>query len=153
VRNIRITGRVYIASPIATFCTPRYDMELQRVRDLLPDADLIPARGAFTNNRDWRARWPALLRTLEAVVFFDDDEGCIGAGTEQEITDAWRAGIPVFFLPRSPVNRLLPCDEGGKVEFWPVVNGGMRQTLRVACALSATDVLSMMKGAQANGGA
>lgn len=132
-------GRVYLASPLSTYGTERYERALESVRAKFPRASILPARDLFASNADWRERWRGIVRTLAAVVFFDDADGCIGAGTEQEITDAYRAGVPVLFLTPPPFDALMPCDGSGAVEFWPVVGGGMRQTLRVCYAISVGD--------------
>lgn len=139
-------SRVYVASPIQTFATPRYDASVIRIQSHFPEAEMLPAREVFVTNAEWRKCWPALLPTLDAVVFFDDEDGCIGAGTEQEIGDAWIQGTPVFFLPWPPMDRLLPCDDSRAVEFWPVLGGGMRQTLRVCYAMPAADVRALVEG-------
>ena len=144
--------RIYLASPISTYETSRYGAMVSRVRGHFPKSTILLARDLFTSNADWRARWARILRTVDTVVFFDDEEGCIGAGTEQEISDAHRVGIPVFFLTPPPFDRLIPCDASGDVEFWPVVGGGMRQTLRVCYAIPADDALAMLTTA-GNGGA
>lgn len=109
VRNLRaLRGRVYVASPIQTYATPRYDAMLARLRQLLPQAEVLPARDLFTSNEDWRQRWPVLLPTLDALVFFDH-RGSIGRGVYQEIEDAAAAGLTVFYLPH-PAAELLPYD-------------------------------------------
>lgn len=142
----RITGRVYVASPLSTYRTPRYNENMARIETLVPKADLLPARELYHSNAEWREKWPDIRSTLQALVFFDDEEGCIGAGTEQELADAYRFGIPVFFLPAPPFDTIIPCDASGQVEFWPVVDGGMRQTQRVCAAIPATAALAMLKG-------
>lgn len=109
MRNIRrCHGSVYIASPLSTYETPRYAAMLARLRELLPDAELLPARDLFTSNADWLRRWPEILPTLAAVVFFDD-RGRIGRGVYQEVEDAQAARLPVFYLPH-PDADLLPYD-------------------------------------------
>jgi hypothetical protein len=151
VSSETIHHRIYVASPISTYTTARYDAMLTRVRRHFPASDILPARDLFTSNADWRRTWPVILPTLDAVVFFDDDDGCIGAGTEQEIADAQSAGIPVCFLTPPPFDRFIPCETQGEtqgddfaeVEFWPVIGGGMRQTLRVCYAIPANDVLTL----------
>lgn len=159
-RRYRITSdaipnRIYVASPISTYTTARYDTMLSRVRSRFPDSHILPARDLFKSNADWRRKWPVILPTLDAVVFFDDDDGCIGAGTEQEIADAQSADIPVSFLTPPPFDRLIPCesqgDDSGTVEFWPVIGGGMRQTLRVCYAVPADDPL-VLRSAHGIGG-
>ena len=147
VRKLRtFTGRIYVASPIQTYGTPRYAAMVARLREVTPHAELLLARDIFISNSDWRARWPALLPTIDALVFFDDDDGCIGAGTERELADAWLAGIPVYFLPPAPLGTLIPCDERGEVQFWPVLDKGPRQTQRVCYAVSLDDALALLKG-------
>lgn len=148
-------NRIYVASPISTYNTARYDVMVSRVRRHFPGSDILPARDLFRSNDDWRRKWPVILPTLDAVVFFDDDDGCIGAGTEQEIADASSSGIPVFFLTPPPFDRLISCqtqgDNSGEVEFWPVIGGGLRQTLRVCYAVPADDALAMLS-THGNGG-
>lgn len=95
---VHLTGSVYIASPLTTYQTPRYDGMCATVRTLFPHADVLPARGLFASNAEWRSRWPALLPTLAAVVFFTDDAGWIGKGVWMEIIGAAHAGVPVALL-------------------------------------------------------
>lgn len=95
---VHLTGKVYVASPLTTYQTPRYDCMCATVRTLFPHADVLPARGLFASNAGWRARWPALLPTLAAVVFFTDDAGWIGKGVWAEISGAAHAGVPVALL-------------------------------------------------------
>lgn len=104
----RITGRVYVASSLSTYDTPRYDRMISAVRLHVPKADILPARDQFTSNADWRRRWPEILPTLAAVVFFDD-RGTIGRGVYQEIEDAQSVRLPVFYLPH-PDTDLLSYD-------------------------------------------
>lgn len=143
-------SRVYIASPISTYGTARYDAMVSRVRSHFPESDILPARDLFTSNADWRRKWPVILPTLDAVVFFDDDDGCIGAGTEQEITDAQSAGIPVSFLAPPPFDRLVRCDDSRAVEFWPVP-GWPRQTQRVCLSVPADEAIAMLTTAGTGG--
>lgn len=98
-------GPFYIASPLSTYDTPRYAAMLVRLRELLPDAELLPARSLFTSNADWLRRWPEILPTLSAVVFFDD-RSTIGRGVYQEVEDAQAARLPVFYLPHPDADLL-----------------------------------------------
>lgn len=93
----RITGRVYVASSLSTYDTPRYDRMIDAVRLHFPDADILPARDQFTSNADWRRKWPRMLPTLAAMVFFDD-RGTIGRGVYQEVEDAKARDLPIFYL-------------------------------------------------------
>lgn len=152
IRNIRMaTGIVYVASPLSTYETNRYDDLLGRLQQVMPKADLLPARACFSSKADWRRRWPSVLPTLDAVVFFDDEDGCIGAGTEKEIADAYRSGIPVLFLNTIPFDTLIPCDASGTVEFLPVFGRGMKQTQRVCVAISIDDAFAMLRHASKGG--
>ena len=145
------SSRVYVASPLSTYQTDRYEAMVSRIRSHAPDADILPARDLFTGNADWRRNWPVILPMLDAVVFFADEDGCIGAGTEQEIADAQLTGIPVFFLTPPPFDRLVSCDESGAVEFWPVP-GWPRQTQRVCYSISADDALALLSAHGIGGG-
>ncbi len=93
-----ITGPVYLASPLGTFRTPSYDAKLAATRAHFPRADVLPARDLFHSNDDWRHRWPSILPTLRALVFFDDGAGYLGLGTYTEAVDAFQAGVPVWYL-------------------------------------------------------
>src|SRR4051794_26177684 len=74
-RSIR--GNVYIASPLQTYPTERYDAKIRRLRHHFPNASVLPARDLFASTVDWRQRWPEIVTTLTALVFFDDGEGWI----------------------------------------------------------------------------
>jgi len=115
-----ISGRVYIASPLATYKTPRYDTAVRSIQRAMPDARLLPARDQFRSNHHWRRTWRSVLRLTDGLVFFTDTDNTIGAGVARELRDAWDSGIPVFFLPHAEKSLLLPCPEDGgdTVEFY-----------------------------------
>ncbi len=89
--------RVYIASPISTYQTPRYDRMLTEIAQHYPRAEILQARHLFQSTADWRRRWPQLLPTLTGLVFFSDVDSTIGLGVWSEIQDA-ADRIPVWFL-------------------------------------------------------
>ncbi len=91
------TPRVYVASPLTTYRTARYDAKLVQIGQRFPTATLLPARDLFRSTADWRERWPALLPTLAALVFFADIDGTIGLGVWSEVHDA-ADRIPVWYL-------------------------------------------------------
>jgi len=93
-----VTGNVYLASPLSTYHTPRYDHMCDRVRKLFPLAALVPARDCGFTRTTWLPRWQVMLPTLAAVVVFTDDAEWIGKGVWTEITTARITGIPVWFL-------------------------------------------------------
>lgn len=141
-------GRVYVASPITTYGTTRYGAMLDRLHELWPEAEMIPARNLFASNADWRRRWSNALPTLDAVVFFDDGEGWIGRGVLEEITTAQRSGIPVFYLADGwPLAepRLFPCDERGTVKLTHNPASWVKAA-RIEYALPASEAVAMMKG-------
>lgn len=148
-RNLRtITGRVYVASSLSTYDTDRYDQMVESVREHFPHADLLPARDQFTSNADWRRRWPGMLPTLQAVVFFDDGEGWIGRGVLEEITTAQRAGLPVFYLTDcEPLgeSRLMACDDRGTVQF-TCTPDNWAKAARIEYAISGADLAAMVRG-------
>ncbi|MDQ3642776.1 MAG: hypothetical protein M3450_15225 [Actinomycetota bacterium] len=89
--------RVYVASPLTTYRTSRYEAKLAQVIEQFPDATLLPARDLFRSTADWRTRWPALLPTLTELVFFAETDGTIGLGVWSELHDAADC-IPVWYL-------------------------------------------------------
>lgn len=95
---VTIAGRVYVASSLSTYGTPRYDTMIAEARALFPRADVLPACDLFADRTDWLRRWPGVLRSLATVVAFADAEGWIGYGVWSEVRDALRRGLPVYFL-------------------------------------------------------
>jgi hypothetical protein len=91
---------VYIASPVGTYDLPLYDRQVSALRHRLPGARLILARDAFADTGDWLARWPSIVRRIDALVFFAAPDRTIGVGVFQEISDALNRGVPVAFLFR-----------------------------------------------------
>lgn len=90
--------RVYVASPLSTYRTPRYDLMAACVRRHFPGADVLMPLDLFTSNSDWLAKWPAILPTLSAFVAFTDEEGWVGRGVWTEVRDARAHGVPVSVL-------------------------------------------------------
>src|SRR5690242_15626639 len=93
---------IYLAAPMGTYYTPRYEWALSQVRTHFPDHELISAREQYSSNADWCARWPAMCSTLSALVFIADPEGWIGLGVWCEIHYAKKMDLPVWYL----------CDQG-----------------------------------------
>lgn len=89
--------RVYVASPLTTYRTPRYGAKLAEINERFPDATLLPARDLFRSTADWRERWPELLPTLTGLVFFAEIDGTIGLGVWSELHDA-ADRMPVWYL-------------------------------------------------------
>ncbi len=90
---------LYLAAPLSTYNTPRYEWALLWLRTCAPPGvPIIHARDAFTSTADWRARWPAVLARLAGLVFIADEAGYIGAGVWREMGDALAHGLPVLYL-------------------------------------------------------
>jgi hypothetical protein len=92
------TPRVYLASPIQTYDSPRYERMVAMVAARFPGAEILEARALYRSHQDWLDRWPVILPTLTALAFFSDDDGYIGAGVSREIDDASAQGIDVWAL-------------------------------------------------------
>jgi hypothetical protein len=89
--------RVYLASPLSTYQTQRYDAVLAQVEAQYPSAELLPARSLFQSTEDWSNRWPELLPTLTDLVFFAAPDGTVGFGVWCEVQDS--AGcIPIWYV-------------------------------------------------------
>jgi hypothetical protein len=89
---------IYVASPVATYDTPRYDLMIAHAQRAFPDAKVLLARGLYRDRAHWLAIWPAHLAQLRALVYFADMDGSIGNGVFKEIADAQAQGIPVHYL-------------------------------------------------------
>jgi hypothetical protein len=100
---------VYVASPLATYQTARYDRMLAQAQAHFPDADLLPARGLYHDSAHWRATWPQHLRRITGLLFFADPDSSIGRGVFAELADAKRRGLPLHYLRGD--GTLIPCDE------------------------------------------
>jgi len=136
---------VYIASSLQTYSTARYDANLHLLRDLFPGAAVLPARDLFASTPDWRRRWPSLLPTLAALVFFHDGDGFIGMGVAAEIGEVSTAGLPVWYL--ADTNRLYRLDE---IEVWPALETHARFA-RVAYPVSVDEFVAS-GGLEGDGG-
>jgi len=58
--------RIYIASPIATYQSPRYDQKLAQIARHFPGAEILQARHLFDSTADWRRRWPKARPTCRS---------------------------------------------------------------------------------------
>lgn len=88
--------RVYVASPITTYHTARYDLMLNWITTHFPpQARLVAARDLYTSTNDWLRRWPNILAMVDAVCVFTDEDGWIGRGVWTEMRDAELSGLPV----------------------------------------------------------
>lgn len=148
----RITGRLYVASPLSTFNTPRYDSELQHLRAHFHHADIVPARGLFTSNAEWKRGWPDILSTIDALVFFADDDGYVGYGVWTELSDAYERGIPIWY--QAPHNRLYEFGDSDDVQV-SLRPWGWKQFAMIAYTLSAEEAREQLqqRSADVKGGA
>ena len=90
--------RVYVASPIPTYATTRYDNFLAVVTEHHQAWEVIPARDRWRDNQDWRAGWTSLLDTLGALVAFGEPDGIIARArsSRSSTPSTWaaRSGSP-----------------------------------------------------------
>lgn len=152
VRNLRtMGGRVYLASSLHTYRTPEYSEHLDMLARLVPDAEILPARDLFQSNSDWLCRWPEILPTLDAVVYFEDRDGYIGYGVFTEISDALARGIPIYFLTPEGKLREIATDDDGEIIFTALRLDDWRQFAQVAYIVPGAEALDLL-GATAKGG-
>ena len=90
--------RVYVASPISTYQSPRYGRALDLIAAHHPGAELLPARWLYADSFDWLECWPAMLATLDGLVYFTAEDRTIGAGVAREVTDVAALGLPIHLL-------------------------------------------------------
>lgn len=89
---------VYIASPVSTFQTARYEVNLIRIRRRYSEAEILEPRRLFKSTADWRAKWSSTLEHITELVFFCDESDHYGDGLAFELEDARLRHIPVWYL-------------------------------------------------------
>lgn len=152
-RNLRTTGgRVYLASSLPTYRTPEYGEHLDMLARLVPDAEILPARDLFQSNSDWLCRWPEILPTLDAVVYFEDRDGYIGYGVFTEISDALARGIPVHFLTPEGKLREIATDDDGEIIITALRLDDWRQFAQVAYIVPGAEALDLLRATAKGGG-
>lgn len=143
----RITGRVYVASSLSTYSTARYEQMIDAARSHFPQATILPARDQFTSTDDWRRRWPDILPTLDALVYFEDRDGYIGYSVFTELTDALDRGIPVRYLAPNGGLYEISADDG-EIETTAFRPGDWQQFARIAYTVPASEALSILEHEQ-----
>jgi hypothetical protein len=68
------------------------------VKTLLPDAEVIDPSTAFVSTAHWLTEWPALVRSLDAVIAVAAEDRTVGAGVARELFDAEAVGVPTTVL-------------------------------------------------------
>jgi hypothetical protein len=89
---------VYLAAPLSTHHSSRYDEAVEVLHRLFPDYGILSSRDMFRSNAEWRAKWALVLTLTDALAFIVDSDGCIGRGVWQEVHDAADRAIPVYLL-------------------------------------------------------
>jgi hypothetical protein len=94
------------------------------VKTLLPDAEVIDPSTAFASTAHWLTEWPALVRSLDAVIAVAADDRTVGAGVARELFDAEAVGAPTAVLVDAALRvwrgvALLPptCRTPGRVGY------------------------------------
>jgi hypothetical protein len=64
---------VYLAAPLTTFSTPRYDDALTLISEREPRARILSPRDLFTSNADWLRQWPAIRPTITTLYMLTGD--------------------------------------------------------------------------------
>ena len=118
-----MTALVYLSSPIITYKSPIYDINLARVSAFYPGSQILAARDLYVSHADFLAKWPEHLARLDTLVFFADQYGYIGIGSWQEIFDTLTVNKPVFYL--SPEGNLLNDDGFQFVDMRPLSVPGL----------------------------
>lgn len=88
----------YLATTIDLYHTARYREGRALALARWPDAAWIePARMGWSV-ATWLSEWAALYPTLNLLAAIPRDDGTIGRGVWQEITDCQARGVPVYVL-------------------------------------------------------
>ncbi|MHB8322983.1 MAG: hypothetical protein ACYDHB_00950, partial [Candidatus Dormibacteria bacterium] len=77
--------RVYLASPIPTYWTRRYERHLERLCGLAPAAEIVEPRQSGWDNAAWLREGRDVIATCDALVAFGLAGGVIGRGVWQEL--------------------------------------------------------------------
>ncbi|MHB8324795.1 MAG: hypothetical protein ACYDEA_03470 [Candidatus Dormibacteria bacterium] len=116
--------RVYLASPIPTYWTRRYERHLERLQGLAPAAQIVEPRNLGWDSGAWLAEGREVIAGCDALVAFGLAGGVIGRGVWQELVWARELGLATFHIKLSgpmvpdPVAVQLP---GGSWRSWAVL--------------------------------
>jgi len=122
----------YLASPLPTYGTARYDRILQLICAMYPNEQILEPRLLFASHEDWRARCPGVLGRVARVVFFANDDGSLGAGVVRELHDARWHNVPIAFasddgaLMSTYTLEFTSADDPARVAFVVAQSGGAR---------------------------
>ena len=89
---------VYAARPLTSYGAAHDARQLDALTRHFPGSEVLDLAAMFTSNAGWLAAWPELVRTLDLLVLWADEEGFVGAGCLREVTDAIVARVPVVAL-------------------------------------------------------
>lgn len=91
--------RIYLATVIDQYESPGYANVLEAVKAFFgPSAKILEARSLWNSNDEWRAGWPRLLPTVDALAVWPRPDRTLGAGLFREIEDARKHRVPVFIF-------------------------------------------------------
>jgi len=94
--------QLYFTAPLDLMWSAAHRKALAVARRQFPGARIVDPSRLFRDTDEWLAAWPALLPTLDGLLVLARAEGSVGWGCWQEITDARKAGLPVWvFSPES----------------------------------------------------
>lgn len=88
---------IYIASPVSTYTTSRYDKVRELVHTQFPDDVIYAARGMYANSEDWISQWPTIAKRMDICVYFAAADGTYGRGVYHELESFFAAHKPVYY--------------------------------------------------------
>lgn len=91
---------VYLAAPMVTYHTERYERNRERVAALFPGAELIcpPDGPLYPDGHTFSATFRGHVAACTDLVCFPDEDGFLGRGTVTEVSYAQRLGKAVWHL-------------------------------------------------------
>jgi len=122
----------YLASPIPTYGTARYDRIIALVRVMYPNELLLEPCHLLANHEEWRTRWPGIVGSIARLVFFANDDASLGAGVLRELHDARWQNVPIEFasddgtLVSTYALEFTSADDPARVAFVVAQSGGAR---------------------------
>jgi hypothetical protein len=88
---------VYVAATIPDYSRPVYEEALAWLRSVLPNANIVPARGRWYSTADWLRHWPEELQSIDLLVIVSRWQDHIGPGVLREYRDLQDIGVPALW--------------------------------------------------------
>ena len=139
----KVSPSLYLAAPLTTYNTARYDWAVSQARREFPQHVLLSARDLCTSTADWRVKWPRLLPTLDTIVFISEPDGAIGIGVFLEVAQMLARGRPAYYLAEQ--GRFPIALAYSHRPVYPTAHRFLRMCLDSACRAADPDYIATVR--------